>query len=412
MDGQPFARAKDWYNRWFPERQVILRSRGQVRYVALSPRMQAWGAAGAFVLLGWLAVATASAVTSAVTIAFREIEHQRVVTGKERSIAELIAAYEQISEELAGTRTRYGGLSRELEDKLERMRNLTSQYGRLRETFSVTRAELEKVIDERDLASQQRDDINNRLEVLQLKLSVISREHKDALDRLTNRALGSIVGIEKAIRITGLDPRDLLEQVIEQPQGQGGPLIALTGKGKNAKADPPTENAEQAMQRLEASLTRWGGLQALLARMPFGKPAEGLSLSSGFGRRLDPFTRTYAFHSGIDIQGQSGSPIYATAPGIVVFEGRKGPYGLTVEVDHGFGFRTRYGHLKASLVEVGDQVTLRSQIGQMGSTGRSTGVHLHYEVLFNDEPFDPANFIEAGNHVYKLEEIETANRRK
>ncbi|MGH6879330.1 MAG: M23 family metallopeptidase, partial [Hypericibacter sp.] len=102
-----------------------------------------------------------------------------------------------------------------------------------------------------------------------------------------------------------------------------------------------------------------------------------------------------------DFLSELGAPVMATAPGKVVFAGWKGDYGKMVEIDHGLGIHTRYGHLKSITVKVGDEVTYRQQIGALGNTGRSTGPHVHYEVRVDDKAYDPMNFLEAGRYVFK-----------
>ena len=121
--------------------------------------------------------------------------------------------------------------------------------------------------------------------------------------------------------------------------------------------------------------------------------------TSGFGARIDPFTGRYAFHPGIDFAGPWGSVVHATAPGTVVFAGNRGGYGNMVEIDHGYGIHTRYGHLSMISVRVGTRIAKGAALGRVGSTGRSTGPHVHYEVWYDDVVKNPNNFIEAGRHV-------------
>jgi murein DD-endopeptidase MepM/ murein hydrolase activator NlpD len=132
--------------------------------------------------------------------------------------------------------------------------------------------------------------------------------------------------------------------------------------------------------------------------MPVSSTA-GFDKSSGFGARIDPFTGRYAFHPGIDFAGPWGSVVHATAPGTVVFAGNRGGYGNMVEIDHGYGIHTRYGHLSAITVRVGARIGKGAGLGRVGSTGRSTGPHVHYEVWYDDVVKNPNNFIEAGRHV-------------
>jgi murein DD-endopeptidase MepM/ murein hydrolase activator NlpD len=121
--------------------------------------------------------------------------------------------------------------------------------------------------------------------------------------------------------------------------------------------------------------------------------------TSGFGARIDPFTHHGAFHPGQDFAGAYMTPIHATAPGVVAFTGQRTGYGNVVEIDHGGGFKTRYAHLQAISVAMGQRVGIGQRIGAMGSTGRSTGVHLHYEVWENGRVQDPTRFLKAGDYV-------------
>jgi murein DD-endopeptidase MepM/ murein hydrolase activator NlpD len=138
-----------------------------------------------------------------------------------------------------------------------------------------------------------------------------------------------------------------------------------------------------------------------LRHVPLTTPVHGqqFEITSGFGGRVDPINHRLSFHPGIDFAGPWGSPIAATAPGVVVFAGPRGGYGNMVEIDHGYGIHTRYGHMSSILVQVGARVQKGSLIGKLGSTGHSTGPHVHYEVWLADVVRDPSRFIEAGRHV-------------
>jgi murein DD-endopeptidase MepM/ murein hydrolase activator NlpD len=135
---------------------------------------------------------------------------------------------------------------------------------------------------------------------------------------------------------------------------------------------------------------------------PLG-PAVGVDHreTSGFGPRIDPFTGRTAYHNGLDFAAFDRAPVVATAAGRVAFVGWMGGYGNVVEVDHGNNFRTRYAHLAGFDVRVGDAVEQGTRVGSMGSTGRSTGTHLHYEVWYRGRTVDPVNFIRAGRHVHE-----------
>ena len=121
---------------------------------------------------------------------------------------------------------------------------------------------------------------------------------------------------------------------------------------------------------------------------------------SDFGKRIDPINGRLAMHEGVDLTSGPGAQVLATAPGVVVFAGWNGTYGKMVEIDHGMGVRTRYAHLKSIVVEPGRKVAARTEVGIIGSTGRSTGTHVHYEVLVEDQHYDPVKFIKAGEYVF------------
>jgi len=158
---------------------------------------------------------------------------------------------------------------------------------------------------------------------------------------------------------------------------------------------------ESSVSALEAHLGRWEGLQNIVQSIPLAAPADSYYLSSGFGRRKDPFTKRWASHHGLDFAGRLKTKIRATAAGTVSFAGSNGPYGRMIEIDHGLGIKTRYGHLNRILVKKGQRVDFRDKIGLMGSTGRSTGYHVHYEVIYNGKTLDPAKFLKAGRYVFK-----------
>ena len=135
--------------------------------------------------------------------------------------------------------------------------------------------------------------------------------------------------------------------------------------------------------------------------MPLRKPVEGeIEQSSGFGVRVDPFIGRPAMHTGIDFRGDTGEDIHVTAGGTVISAGWSGGYGRMVEVDHGNGLATRYGHLSEIDVHVGQILKPGNVVGKLGSTGRSTGPHLHYETRIDGEAVDPQKFLDAGARLY------------
>ncbi len=204
--------------------------------------------------------------------------------------------------------------------------------------------------------------------------------------------------VERVMRMAGVNPQSMQKRVANSGADVGGPLLPLS--------EMPLDGIHDVMFRHEffdatAALTQLGGLLSAMVHIPLAGPitGPGVELTSDFGPRIDPFTGHSAFHAGLDFGGPWGSKVHATAPGVVVWAGPQGGYGNMVEVDHGMGVRTRYGHLSAVLVRRGAHIGRGDAVGRLGSTGRSTGPHVHYEVWLDNRVRDPAKFLEAGRHV-------------
>lgn len=171
------------------------------------------------------------------------------------------------------------------------------------------------------------------------------------------------------------------------------------GRARGGPFEPAPSGAltfDTRADEVEAERAVVAAFERGLARAPLRTPAPGAPISSGFGVRPDPFLGRAAFHAGIDFERGAGEDVRATAAGRVVSAGWSGGYGEMVEVDHGGGLSTRYGHLSSILVKTGDEVRIGSLVGRVGSTGRSTGPHLHYETRVNGDAVDPMRFLNAG----------------
>ena len=153
------------------------------------------------------------------------------------------------------------------------------------------------------------------------------------------------------------------------------------------------KNLDPKYQKLADDLELWNGLAKLDKILPIGAPVEKMRITSNFGTRNDPFTGKPSKHRGIDFAGKIGTELMAVAPGRVVSAGERVGYGTTVEIDHGLGFTTLYAHLSQITVARGDWVRPGTVVGLAGSTGRSTGPHLHYEIRYKGVPFDPVKFV-------------------
>lgn len=213
------------------------------------------------------------------------------------------------------------------------------------------------------------------------------------LQRVAEAQARSVAGIALQAERSAERFRDLIARTGLSParfdppaSGIGGPLVPL---GLDA--------FEQALAEARRRIEEETHLRRVTAALPFRQPLPGeLAFTSSFGARLDPFTRGYALHTGVDMRAETGAPVQATAAGRVTASEYAGGYGNMVEVDHGRGLVTRYAHLSSSAVSVGQRVEAGSVVGFAGSTGRSTGSHLHYETRIDGEPVDPQRFLRAG----------------
>jgi len=193
---------------------------------------------------------------------------------------------------------------------------------------------------------------------------------------------GVVDQFARVLASAGVDVRQLFAQ-FGVNQNQGGPFIPVQGQVPKTTLSP---------EKLAA-------LRAMIKSLPVAAPLESFEVSSPFGVREDPENGHAGFHTGIDLRAPYDSPVYATAPGVVTFAAYRNDYGKIVEIDHGNGITTRYAHLHAFTVSVGQRVAAHTQIGYLGSTGRATGPHVHYEVVVNGEPQDPEKFFGLARYV-------------
>ena len=225
-------------------------------------------------------------------------------------------------------------------------------------------------------------------------LRVIENQQLALVDRATGAAEARLHDTQALIRRLGLDPSRFAAVSEWRRPGQG-----LGERGLGGPFIPAADDVEPRFKDLFISWRRLETMQASLASIPALVPVKNYRHTSGFGRRYDPFNGRAAMHAGLDMAGSHGEPIYASASGKVVQAGVASGYGKMVELDHGKGIETRYGHMSAVLVKPGETVRQGQIIGRMGSTGRSTGTHLHYEVRVDGRAVNPRPFLEASAYV-------------
>ena len=400
------SRARSFFDRMFPERQIYHRSGGTVRYVSLSPSKQALLALGAVGLAGWCVYATANTLLEGprTTANNAEIERDRAKYDRwlNESRAQAAAAQALLEE-----RTReFDRATADFESRHEVLRSLLEYAGgqsvqlaaarpierdgaRIIMAASIDEAEPRQ---SRAIASEPYQVTTVGFRARQERLEA-DQEH--TLAELEDQVVEQSEQTRGVLRLTGVSMSSLTGE------GAGGPLVPqdfvtyLRDSGLNPAF------AERVAQ-VAARVTEARRLNDVASSTPLAPPvAVEYRETSGYGQRIDPFTGRPAFHSGLDMAAFERAPVVATSPGVVSFAGARSGYGYTVEIDHGHGFKTRYAHLRDIQVQRGDRVAIGQRVGSMGSTGRSTATHLHYEVWFRGRAVDPINFLRAGRHVHE-----------
>lgn len=388
--------------RHFPERQIYLRSGGEVKYYVLTTKLQlaVVSVLSSMALLCLWTMVNLLIGNNPLSTSGQAIQHQKA--NYERMVADLKAKEENAQLMLAEQRTNFETMARQLEQKHQTLSQImgaqtgsaalvaspTVEYATNRVLMSPTardtipRQSRRDVIKTASLSTGL--DFDNSLNTMgqtqDAFLIAAERETQDKIER--NRAL---------IRSTDLDIETILQA---SPQGKGGPFIPLTDDIKGQDGFVSRVAAIQA-RAVEAE-----ALEEAIKALPLGHPVGAETYrTSKFGLRQDPFTKRPTMHHGLDFGGAQMTPVIATAEGIVSYVGRRGAYGRVVEIDHGHGFKTRYAHLHRTFVKRGQKVDKGFKVGGMGSTGRSTANHLHYEVHFQGRAYDPSKFLKAGLYV-------------
>lgn len=392
----------------FPDRQIYHRSDGQVRYFAITTSMQMAALGAACALVAWLAIATANMAVGAYAmnqrearLAEMEARYQSLLEEARAAEAAAIAYVETRSETFDRTagefRVRHETLRRLLDfaDDLSAGGDVQSpglEGGRI--LMAATPADPAPRSALVDLAMPDRGDGPAEAQV-----AALVNEQDAVLAAAENAAEARLENLRAVLRLTGMSADAMAEQD-EDDGGTGGPFLSLQDAALFGAAFDLTDPFNARVNRLAARLVDSQQLEQLIEAMPLGVPVDGPHrVTSPYGMRSDPFTHRPAFHAGIDFAAYRGMPIVAAAAGRVVYAGWRAGYGRTVEVDHGFGFRTRYGHLQTIEVRRGDRVALGQKLGGMGNSGRSTGTHLHYEVWFEGTHTNPDPFLRAGRYV-------------
>ena len=433
---------------FFVERQLYVRARGSVSYVPLSSRSQIFLSVFFLAFAGWFSYATVNVVFKDELAAQKDREFQEMQLAYENELRRLQLAYDDLNSQIVLTRDWFSETTNSLEKKhheltrvLEQNASISNELrqmqmafsgvarrnskkgnvdiiGRVEDTANVT---LESRTETGDvpapkvaLANEIKTTIEGRdsevtvmpylPENIYRRVANLDTRQRDLLDALEESLDHKINEFEAVINQTDvLTTEEFMARVLPESETSiGGPYIPLQGQtGLNS-------SLHQQLYRISTNLDRLSGLSKSLTKIPLALPIHDYSITSDFGVRLDPFKKRAAFHSGVDFGATTGTPVHSTLPGTVTQAGYKGPYGLVIEIDHGNGFKTRYGHLARSRVRTGQRVEFQQHIGDAGNSGRSTGPHLHYEIWFDGKVRNPAAFLDAGKQIYNIAETYSA----
>lgn len=441
-------------DRLLPERQIYHRSHGQVHFVALSRRAQLL-----FVFVGlsfftWVAYASVNVVFKGQILKAKERKFHTLEASYEARISDMQSALDDLSAALNLSAERFESKAEALQDRHQALETVDEQkdaFLRSQRTLQtqladawydvpvrsetetdpqstvamhVARREIAPRTSRPKVLAMQEDRgpelphllgflggrrdravavatpwqrrawaLEKRMEQMRLQQASTALEMKE----FAQRNLEKMRAINETL---GLDTEDIFSRFGTGGAAVGGPLIALNGEIFDEDL-PPEGPFEKIIYSVSQDLQELNALQSALGKLPLARPVDVYRVTSWYGARRDPFTRRAAFHGGLDFAGRTGTPVRATAAGVVVKAGTHPGYGRLIEIDHGNGVSTRYGHLRRISVKKGDTVKLRDKIGALGNSGRSTGPHLHYEVLIDRKTTDPMRFLEAGRYVFK-----------
>jgi len=428
----------------FAERRVYIRSGDTTRYVSIRPATQVAALAVVAGLLGWSGFATSVFISgamdghtvqsqaAAMTEAYqaklaayadqqRALEQQlneanlrrdevtRRLSEKQAQLVETANSLQEASAELDVVRgkfealldarrddaNRIAALDAELSDQQAKLAATETVNANLDGTLATLTGTMERVTAERDAAVGSEADLGAELTQLTTEMQGLRDREERLLSQLEEAARMSFDGLETLFSRSSIDVDRILAQARRDYGGAGGPFEPI------AEGDEAGDTLEGDIRvaALMNDLETVNLMRFAADRLPFGLPVEGARLTSGYGPRRDPKGRGRGMHNGLDLAAPRGTAVQATAGGVVTFVGRQRGYGLVVKIRHAFGFETVYAHNSRVRVKVGQRVARGDRVSDVGSTGRSTGNHLHYEIRIDSKPVNPVKFIKAARDV-------------
>jgi murein DD-endopeptidase MepM/ murein hydrolase activator NlpD len=428
----------------FPEKRLFIHSGDATHYIRLSPLSQLVSGSAALLAMGWMAVASATVATDLVksrlgpapSVVIEEAYQDRLnalarerdqravearsaqerfqvameqISRQQSAILESVEERRELSTTLELMRQRLreavgqrdaasGANDRLVAEMQETAKSLEGEDGGdLADTLRTVSGALSEAVQQRDAANAERAALAQQLGDTELRMKMSERRQDEMVDEVEQAVAMSFGPLEKVFKAVDLDVDGLIDKVRGAYSGVGGPVGPVAVSTRSF--DDPALSGRY--NRLMGDLDRMNLMRIAADKLPLALPLhDDFRFTSAFGYRHDPKGRGNRMHAGVDLAGPRGTPIYATAQGVVVYAGPESGYGNVVRIQHDFGFETVYAHQSRIRVKVGQQVSRGVQIGDMGSTGRSTGSHLHYEVRVNGQPVNPMTYLEAAKDVF------------
>jgi murein DD-endopeptidase MepM/ murein hydrolase activator NlpD len=428
----------------FPERRVFLKSDTDTRFIRLRPSMQLIAYSGSALLVAWAIIATAVILMDSIGSGnFRE-QAKRDQRNYQARLNELSSQRDRRAEEAVAAQNRFNAaltqisvMQSELLDSETRRRELETGIEVIQSTLRGTMKDREaartqltalqdqvshgnggatstaagggapmdfvaealaKTAAERDKVVREAEDAFLQADLMAEKIQVMQEQNDQIFRQLEEAMTVSVAPLDKMFRAAGMPTDRIIEQVRRGYNGQGGPLTPLsfsTRGEEESSADTLRAN------RLINQMDRLNLYRIAAEKAPFANPVKAaFRFTSKFGPRRDPKTGGRRMHRGVDFAAPNGTPLYATADGVVTHAGWSSGYGRLVKIQHEFGIETRYAHMSKLRAKVGQRVSRGDRIGDMGASGRVTGVHLHYEVRVGGEAVNPMIYIKAANDVF------------
>ena len=378
------ARLSGFASSRFPERRIHIESPTGQRSIRIGTREQLMGLASAAMIAGWLTVSTTTGIS-----ADKAQDKQT-----EAELARMAAQVQALKADTAALKGSVATTAERIEARQQFLDALLTGRARGADLADLLPRSIRKVSAEEAVASG-----------VLAPFAALERKQLALVDKAAATAETRLKDAEALIGRLGLNPNRFVAQSSGRftRLGMGGPYIpAGDNQSANQSMGQSTGQSAGADPRFAELFVNWQRVEQLenaMESVPSFVPARSYTTTSNFGYRYDPFNGGRASHTGLDMAGAHGEPIYAAANGRVVRAERFGGYGNCIDIDHGHGIITRYGHLSSINVKVGDKVAIGEKIGGMGSTGRSTGTHLHYEVRIDGQAVNPRPFIEASNYL-------------